>query len=192
MSMFDQLINVNELIEAGIGFNIIDEDLPESSFQIVIREEPAEFDPPVDTMNCYWTMSGNNPVVHDQAYQADQVRSAGGWSDITAEDDEDFQVRNGLEPVIDYGPMSEWSDFRLYLKHKKEERQDRAIAIFDWLRKQTHSGSLKHHWKRFRMRVRESRKKCAKYGDWLDVFLTSQQVKNLETYFLVRLKILSK
>jgi hypothetical protein len=190
--MFDQLVNANELIAAGIGFSICDEDLPLDSFKIVITEDKETWDPPYDSLSSYWTTSGNYGTIHDMAYQADQVRSAGGWSDVSAEDDEDFNVRNGLEPVLDYGSLIEWSDYRRYLRLSKIEREDRCIAVFDWLRSQTDINTLKSHWPRFRLRVRESIRKCIKSNDWSTLFLTKAQVTTLERYYSVRLRILTK
>jgi len=35
--------------------------------------------------NAYYTTSGDNPIIHDQAYMNDLNRSAGGWSDVSQE-----------------------------------------------------------------------------------------------------------
>lgn len=131
----------------------------------------------------WWTTTGDDPVIFDECVQASAERSAGGWSDVSAAD----------RPWVSkwkWEPASEWSGFRLYLKRCGEERHNRFIAVFDWLRRQMSVADINKQWGRYRHRCRESIRNCVKKNEWSTLFLSSAQRTLLEAYRTTRLQIL--
>lgn len=131
----------------------------------------------------YFTKSGDNPVIWDEAEQNEWVRSEGGYSDLKWEQPE-------LEHYS-YGALaSATEDERKYLaaewavkeakikvlKDKKLAREleyNKVIMWFDSCK------DIKLFYKgieKFVDHVKRSRKECARTGDWSNVWLTKEQV----------------
>jgi hypothetical protein len=173
----------------GYSIQSYDSDLDQFK-EIITPDLQTGEGPEIETANAYWTTTGETPVINDQFVVEDDKRSSGGWSDISPEEDEDYKLRNELEQIEDLPPLNEWNEYKRHTLRQKNIREERFIAIFDWLRKQTNREDLKKHWKNFRTRNRESYQKCKKNHEWSEIFLTANQVEKLEAYFKIRLRIL--
>ena len=78
-----------------------------------------------DNLSSYFTNSGDNPVIWDQGQQAQDLRSAGGWSDVAWE--------YGLPANLDsYFNSLYWS----IKSHEAFERRDRTESWLDLLQRQ--------------------------------------------------------
>ena len=78
-----------------------------------------------DNLSSYFTNSGDNPVIRDQAYQAEYRRSAGGFSDV----DWEYGLPTNLDSYIE---SLYWS----IKSHEAFERRDRTVKWLDLIQKQ--------------------------------------------------------
>jgi len=145
----------------------------------ITAQEPITIDPTVATMPWY-CISADNPVIDDQATQAEQARSAGGWSDVGPEPDDVWKV--------DTSHANQWADFRRYIARQKEERTDRFVQVFDWLRRQRSAEQLRRGWKVFRKKNRNNYVACREANDWTALLLTKKQREQLERYYEIRMR----
>lgn len=168
-------VSAGELIEAGIGFAILssnEEEKLEGRLQELPRYDHETEDHDTTAVDCpSWTTSGDDPLIYDQAYQADQVRSKGGWSDAVPDPEMD------TEPV----PGS--------LRAAREERFERFEKIGRWLRDRKTAQSINRHWGTFRKRYMDGVGAFKASGrDTRLLWLTYDQRTVLEAYKRKRLR----
>ncbi len=170
---------MSELLEAGIGFCLLDAIDDDAHTRVLVRKEAL-----VDnsTIDAYFTTSGDDPVTVPEATQADLVRSAGGWSDAQP-DPEDVEIG-------DVRPAETWADFRLYLARRKEQRHDTFVAMFDWMRAQRSASQLRAGFAKFRRRNAANVAECRKANDWTKLKLSKSQVERLQRYYRIRLSVM--
>jgi hypothetical protein len=167
-----ELVAMSDLLEAQLGFVIADtpEEIP--TREILGHNNTREGTH--DITMPWWCYSGEEGVVDDQFVEADTIRSAGGWSDVEPEpQDEEFGDEQAAET---------WSEFRLYLLRQKNRRQDTFLAVFDWLRRQKTAVAINKHWWQFRNRNQQAVQRCKRLNNWTGLWLTKKQVEQLEQY----------
>lgn len=172
---------MEELLEGGVTFSIVtdaSEEQDEKRFRVVTS--PAAKTDTSDVDCPWWTTSGDDPVIHDQYYQADLERSAGGWSDVGPEAEDDH--------VGTTAHCDTWSEWRLYIKRAAETRRERVCRIFDWLRRQPTAKAINSQWWRFRQRNRDAYKAFRASNDTSKLWLTKKQKDALERYYRIRLR----
>lgn len=150
--------------------------------------------------NSYYCNTGEAPVIFDQNVQWDMNnRSAGGWSDISPENEEDYKTRNNLEldPVLikqaDYEltEKERGYNFTRYIMRERDERAARANAYNNLLKAAPSTHKLLSTMLHIEVAYKRSLLDCERLGSFTGhnlttIFITRKQLDTLRETFKTR------
>ncbi len=145
-------------------------------------------------INAYYTVGGDNPIIHDQAWTWDhEHESEGGWSRLDPTSEEDFRQRNELD-IKDMKLVRQAEIKTTIYKGKivqangvvtdeqresAEVRRDRYERLRDFILHLTDPSKVLNARSVINKRYFDSVNKCTKTNDFSDLYLREDQQRAL-------------